>query len=572
MATGFDRRLRNIVIKAGLVDPERCNQAQVSADGGQKPLGEVLVDERYVVERDLVGVVACEMNLPPVDLTKVAASEDALEALSQEMAEYYGVLPLAKVGKLITVATANPFDILKLDDIHLVTGCDIRPVVSSQSAIREAIKRAYASDSQIMDELIGEVEHDVDIEHVKEEEDEGVDLAELTGDSSGGHVLRFVNLMIYQAVRAGVSDIHIEPFERELRIRYRRDGVLQEATSPPKRLQNAIVSRLKIMAKLDIAEKRVPQDGKFKLMVDRRQVDFRVSVLPVIHGEKVVLRILDASNLALNLEDLGFEAKALDNFKAAVNSAYGMVLVTGPTGSGKSTTLYSAIREVMRVEDNIVTVEDPVEYQLRGVNQVQVNVKRGLTFAGALRSILRQDPDTILLGEIRDLETAEVAIKAALTGHLVFSTLHTNDAASTVTRLVDMGIDRFMVASCVLLIAAQRLARKLCDSCKREMAENPPQDELIAMGFTEEEIPDLVIHEAVGCSRCASGYRGRFALLETLPLDESIRRLIIDGASALDIFKKSVEEGMQTLRRVGVLNIARGRTSVEEVLRVTRVE
>ena len=571
MATGFDRRLRNIVIKAGLVDPERCNQAQVSADGGQKPLGEVLVDERYVVERDLVGAVACEMNLPPIDLTKVASSEDALECLSQEMAEYYGVLPLAMVGKLITVATANPFDILKLDDIHLVTGCDVRPVVSSQSAIREAIKRAYASDSQIMDDLMGEVDQDVDVEHVKEE-DEGVDLAELTSDVSGSHVMRFVNLMIYQAVRAGVSDIHIEPFEKKLRIRYRRDGVLQEATSPPKRLQNAIVSRLKIMAKLDIAEKRVPQDGKFKLKVDRRQVDFRVSVLPVIHGEKVVLRILDASNLALNLGDLGFEPKALSDIEAAVNSSYGMVLVTGPTGSGKSTTLYSAIREVMRVEDNIVTVEDPVEYQLQGVNQVQVNVKRGLTFPGALRSILRQDPDTILLGEIRDLETAEVAIKAALTGHLVFSTLHTNDAASTVTRLVDMGIDRFMVASSVLLVAAQRLARKLCDSCKREMAENPPQDELLTLGFTEEETGELTIREAVGCSRCADGYRGRFALLETLPMAEPIRRLIIDGASAMDIFKKGVEEGMLTLRRVGVLNIARGQTTIEEVLRVTRAE
>jgi len=455
-------------------------------------------------------------------------------------------------------------------DIALMTGCEIHPVVSSEKMIRQAITREYSKDAQIMEEIIEEVGDDV-LSEVHEME-EAVDLAEMAKSASGSHVVRFVNLMIYQAVRAGVSDIHIEPFEKAIRVRYRQDGVLFEATSPPKKLQNAIVSRLKIMSSLDIAEKRVPQDGKFQLRVEGRQVDFRVSVLPIIHGEKVVLRILDASNLALQLQDLGFEEKAMSDLRRAIESPYGMILVTGPTGSGKSTTLYSAIREVMSITDNIVTVEDPVEYQLPGVNQVQVNVKRGLTFSIALRSILRQDPDTILVGEIRDLETAEIAIKAALTGHLVFSTLHTNDAASTVTRLVDMGIDRFMVASSVILVAAQRLARKLCQECKKPMHDLPPKEQLLDLGFTEEELGQLKLYEPGTCQRCAQGYRGRFALLETIPCTERIRRLIIEGASAIDVKDAAVENGMVSLRRAGLLNAMRGTTSIEEVLNVTRLD
>ncbi|MFH0963368.1 MAG: type IV-A pilus assembly ATPase PilB [Planctomycetota bacterium] len=571
MASAFDRRLKNILLKGRLLDEGSCAKAQETADQEGRSLAVVLVEGKAIQERELVGAVAAEMNLPPVDLERIQPSEEALEALSQEMSAYYGVVPLARTGRVLTLATANPFDILKLDDIALMTGCDIRPVVSSESAIREAIQRAYARDAQMMEEIMDEVEGDVDVAEVHKDI-ETADLAELAKNASGGHVVRFVNLMIYQAVRAGVSDIHIEPFEKNVAVRYRQDGALQEATSPPKKLQNAIVSRLKIMASLDIAEKRVPQDGKFQLKVEGRQVDFRVSVLPTIHGEKVVLRILDATNLALRLEDLGFEQQALDDFRKAIHNPYGMILVTGPTGSGKSTTLYSALREVMSVEDNIVTVEDPVEYQIPGVNQVQVNVKRGLTFAGALRSILRQDPDTILVGEIRDLETAEIAIKAALTGHMVLSTLHTNDAASSVTRLVDMGIDRFMVASSVLLVAAQRLARKLCDECKRPMTEMPPRKRLLELGYNEKELEGLTLYEPVGCQYCVHGFRGRFALMETLPCTQRIHRLIFEGASSMDIKAAAVEAGMQTLRRAGLLNAARGKTSVEEVLSVTRLD
>jgi len=570
MASAFDRRLKSILTKAGLVDDAICEAAQATADQEDRSLASMLIEGGNVDERQLIGVVARQMNLPPVDLSRLNAHEDAMECLSQEMATYYGVLPIARAGHVVTLVTANPFDIFKLDDIALMTGCEIRPVVSSEKMIRQAITREYSKDAQIMEEIIEEVGDDV-LSEVHETE-EAIDLAEMAKSASGSHVVRFVNLMIYQAVRAGVSDIHIEPFEKAIRVRYRQDGVLFEATSPPKKLQNAIVSRLKIMASLDIAEKRVPQDGKFQLRVEGRQVDFRVSVLPIIYGEKVVLRILDAGNLALQLKDLGFEEKAMSDFRSAVDSPYGMVLVTGPTGSGKSTTLYSAIREVMSIAENIVTVEDPVEYQLAGVNQVQVNVKRGLTFSSALRSILRQDPDTILVGEIRDLETAEIAIKAALTGHLVFSTLHTNDAASTVTRLVDMGIDRFMVASSIVLVAAQRLARKLCQECKKPMRDLPPTDRLLDLGFSEEELGQIKLYEPGTCQRCAQGYRGRFALLETIPCTERIRRLIIEGASAIDVKDAAVEDGMVSLRRAGLLNAMRGTTSIEEVLSVTRLD
>jgi len=379
---------------------------------------------------------------------------------------------------------------------------------------------------------------------------------------------------LIQAIKRRASDIHIEPFESSVRVRYRIDGACVEVEAPPKKLHNAIVSRIKIMATLNIAEKRVPQDGKFQLRVEGRQVDFRVSVLPVVHGEKVVLRILDVSNLALTLDDLDFEKKSLEDLRGMLRQPYGMILVTGPTGSGKSTTLYSAIKEVMTPEKNIMTVEEPVEYQLYGVNQVSVNIQRGLTFAKALRSFLRQDPDTIMVGEIRDLETAEIAIQAALTGHLVLSTLHTNDSAGTVTRLVDMGIEPFMVASSLLLVSAQRLGRRLCDKCREPYPEPPPEEFLVKIGYTKEEAHQLRLFQAKGCARCNNkGYRGRFAMLETLVIDDGVQRLVLKGASSLDIKQYALEEqNMVTLRRSGLLSAMRGKTSIEEILSVTRDE
>jgi len=573
MVTSFDKRLGRLLVKCELIKDKQADEFLAEADKDEKALTDVLIERRAISERKLLGLVGQQMNIQPVDLGKIMPSEDALESLPQDMARYYCMLPLSKVGKVITVAAANPFDILKLDDARIVTGCDIRPMFSTARSIYLAISKAYNPNKDRMDELIDDIRSEASKSDltVKKHSDEVIDLAEEAANAEGSHVVKFVNLVIYQAIKSGVSDIHIEPYEKEVRVRYRIDGRCVQAPAPPKQLQNAVVSRIKIMASLDIAEKRVPQDGKFQVKVEGRQVDFRVSILPVVHGEKVVLRILDVSNLALQLDDLGFEPKALTDLKHALEQPYGMLLVTGPTGSGKSTTLYSAVKEVMSPEENIVTVEEPVEYQLYGVNQVPVNVKRGLTFAGALRSILRQDPDTIMIGEIRDLETAEIAIKAALTGHLVLSTLHTNDAPSAVTRLIDMGIEPFMVSSSLLLVAAQRLGRKICEHCREPYVEQPPPKALVEIGFTKEEAKTARIFQANGCPRCTRGYKGRFALLETLIVDEGVQRIVLKGGSALDIKKYAVEEqGMVTLRRVGILNVLRGKTTVEEILSVTR--
>jgi len=573
MVTSFDKRLRRILVKRDLINESQAEEFIEEAGKENKFLADILVERRAINERKLLGVVGQAMNIQPVDLSRIMPTEEALECLPQDMARYYCMLPLSKVGKVVTVAVSNPFDILRLDDARVVTGCDIRPMFSTPRSIKLAIGRAYNPNKDRMEELIDDIRSQTgngDIE-LSGKREEIIDLAEEAASAEGSHVVKFVNLIIYQAVKSGVSDIHIEPFENEVRVRYRIDGRCVSAPAPPKQLINAVVSRIKIMASLDIAEKRVPQDGKFQVKVEGRQVDFRVSILPVVHGEKVVLRILDVSNLALQLDDLGFEEKALKDFKSALEQPYGMILVTGPTGSGKSTTLYSAIKEVMTPEENIVTVEDPVEYQLEGVNQVPVNVKRGLTFAVALRSILRQDPDTIMIGEIRDLETAEIAIKAALTGHLVLSTLHTNDAASSMTRLIDMGVEPFMVASSLLLVVAQRLGRKLCEHCREPYLEPPPPAALMEIGFTEEEARNPVIYQAKGCSRCTRGYRGRFALLETIVVDEEVQRIVLKGGTALDIKSYAMEnQGMLTLRRVGILNVLRGKTTIEEVLSVTR--
>jgi len=563
----FDKRLMTILTKAGLLDKEKARRAMEVATQQKRSLNQVVVEDGFVSERDLAGAVAAVANIPPVDVAKIRPSPEALETLSQDMAEDYGVLPIARIGDTLTMAVSSPFDILMLDDIQIITGCEIKPVVSSEVSIRKAISNAYNPGQAEMEELFRQSDS-ADIELSKpEEEEETLDLSTITESAKGSPVVRWVNLTIYQAIKEGASDIHLEPFEKRLRVRFRRDGLLHEVSGPPKRMQNAIVSRIKIMASLDIAEKRKPQDGKFQLRVEGRQIDFRVSVLPVVHGEKVVLRILDTSSLAMSLDSLGFEQKCLDDFRKAIKAPYGMILVTGPTGSGKSTTLYSAVKEVMRVEDNIVTVEDPVEYELEGVNQVPVNPKRGVTFASALRSILRQDPDTIMIGEIRDLETVEIAIRAALTGHLVLSTLHTNDAPSTITRLVDMGVDPFMVSSSLLLTAAQRLVRRLCKECKRPI--RVPKERLIEVGYTPEEAENNLIYQPVGCSQCLNGYRGRFALLETIPMSETIRRMTIEKATASEIKQQALREGMLTLRRAGILNVMRGNTAIEEVLKIT---
>ncbi len=562
----FDKRLRVIVQKSGAVAEADLERAAAVSRKDNVALSSILVQGSMISEFQLLGLLARETRIPPVDLSKIDLDPDILEWVPQNVAQDYGIIPLSKVGDLLTVAVSNPFDIVGLDDLRILTGGELRLVLSTEDAIKRVVEKAYNPDEKEMAQIFeGTIEPDLEFKEDDLNAD-NINFSDLTAE--GSPVVKLVNLVIFKAIKDRASDIHIEPFEKKLRVRYRQDGVLSEAFSPPKKMHNAIVSRIKILSSLDIAEHMKPQDGKFQTKVEGRQVDFRVSVLPTIHGEKVVMRILDAENLALSLDILGFEPQALENFRHAIRQPYGMVLVTGPTGSGKSTTLYSAVKEILTIESNFVTVEDPVEYQIDGVNQVGVNPKRGLTFASALRTILRQDPNVILIGEIRDAETIEIAVKAALTGHLVLSTLHTNDAASTVTRMVDMGLDAFMVASSVLLITAQRLARKLCDHCKAP-ADLPPAERLLKVGVRESELSEITLYKAVGCARCVQGYRGRFAIMETLVVTDGLKRLVVAGAPAIEIKKHALESGMITLRRAGLLNAIRGRSTIEEVLRVT---
>ena len=563
----FDKRLKSILSRREIVAEDVLGTALAKAEEKSVSLTEVLIEDNVMEEDALLMVLSEEAHLAPINVAKVQPDEDLTNLLPQNLADYYGVLPISKISNVLTLAVSNPFDILQLDDIQIVTGCDIRPALSTDFRIRRAIPEFYNKGEQMVHDLLDDID-DPELE-LKENKDDVEDITDLGSDGEQAPVVKLVNLVVFQGIQKKASDIHIEPMEKKIRVRYRIDGVLQEAMEPPRKMMSAIASRIKIMCGLDIAEKRKPQDGKFQIKISGRTIDFRVSTLPIVHGEKVVLRILDSSNLALSLDSLGLEQKALDDIRFAISQPYGMLLVTGPTGSGKSTTLYSSIREVLNVEDNITTVEDPVEYQLEGVNQVQVNPKSGLTFAAALRALLRQDPDTILLGEIRDKETIEIAIKAALTGHLVFSTLHTNDAPSTITRITDMGIDPFLVASSVQCVCAQRLGRKICDECKRPLENVPPKDHLLRLGFKEEDLEDMVLFEPVGCPRCAAGYKGRFAIVETMPVTSDLQRTIISGASAIDIKIDAMKEGMMSLRRAAILNVLKGRTSLEEILRVT---
>ena len=566
----FDKRLGNILSRRNMVSEDELVRHMETAESESRSLTQVLLEGDQLSEADLLEVLSEETRFPAVDVFKVRPEKSVVDLLPENLASYYGVVPVSRVANVLTLAVSNPFDILQLDDIRIVTACEIRPVLSTEPAIRKAIPEIYNRGQQMVDDLLDDMnEEEVEVKQKAIDDSRAADLGLLAEESGQAPVVKLVNLIIVQGIKKKASDIHIEPLDNDVRVRYRVDGVLHESIRPPKRMQNALVSRIKIMCGLDIAERRQPQDGKFQITMEGRKIDFRVSTLPLATGEKVVMRILDSTSLSLSLVDLGFEQKALDDIYESIARPYGMILVTGPTGSGKSTTLYSAIREVMNVEDNIVTVEDPIEYQLEGVNQVQVNTKQGLTFAASLRSILRQDPDTILLGEIRDQETVEIAVKAALTGHLVFSTLHTNDAPSSITRVVDMGVDPFLAASALVCVCAQWLARSLCEECCRPMEVVPQADYLASLGFSGKETGKFELMEAVGCQRCSQGYKGRFALLETMPITSGLQRVIIDGGSAVDIKERAIEDGMLTLRRCGILNTLKGRTSLEEILRVT---
>jgi type IV pilus assembly protein PilB len=592
MKDKFAQRIKKVLLKHGAGEANKLEEGFAAAEKADATsLPEFLLQREFLDEMSLLSALAQETNFPPIDLDKVSPTKDALDSLNPELATYYCVLPVARLGNVLTLAVGNPFDILKLDDVRTLTNCDLRTVVSSERTIRRNIARSYHGDGNGGDASSGELITDqdsgaaqaaeaalaemnpddlpdVDME-IKKEVDEVVDLSKAQAEASGSPVIKIVNNLIIKALSEKASDIHIEPFEKIIKVRLRQDGVLKETHNPPRSLLNSIISRIKIMSSLDIAERRIPQDGKFQVKFEGRQVDFRVSILPTIHGEKAVLRVLDSSSLNMGIAQLGFEKEAEMAFRRALGASYGMLLVTGPTGSGKSTTLYASLREVLDPEENVCTVEDPVEYQLEGVVQVPINVKRGMTFASALRSILRQDPDTIMIGEIRDFETADIAVKAAITGHLVFSTLHTNDAASSITRLVDMGIDKFMVASSTILIAAQRLCRKLCDKCKAPVDVMPEKKYALGLGFLESDFANWQLWKKVGCNACMGGYKGRFAILEALEVGEDIRRMVIEGRAASEMKDQAIKMGLLSLRRTGILNAMRGRTTLEEVIRMT---
>ncbi len=563
-------RLGELLLDRGLLTRAQLDRAlEESREQGTR-LGFSVVSLGYVREAELLEVLSEQYQVPAVDLSEVELDEEVLDLVPSEFARKHLVLPVAQDGRALTVAMATPTDLGLVDDLKFITRFEIEPVIAGEYSLRVAIEEHYEGSDERLGALLEELEEEQIelVEDDEEEEDEAIADAELRAEVEDAPVVRLVNGILTDAVRRGASDVHIEPYESEIRVRYRIDGVLQEIMKPPKRMKSALISRIKILADLNIAERRVPQDGRIKLRIGGRIIDFRVSTLPVTAGEKIVLRILDKSNLRLDLEEFGMEPKAEKDFLKAIAQPYGMVLVTGPTGSGKTTTLYSAMDRLNTPQVNIMTAEDPVEYELGGINQVQVRPQVGLTFASALRAFLRQDPNIVMVGEIRDLETGSIAIKAALTGHLVMSTLHTNDAASTITRMMDMGMESFNIASAVNVITAQRLVRRICLQCKTE-AEYLPE-ELEAAGVPQDWADEVTLRTGEGCEACnGSGYSGRQGLYEVLPVTPKIRRLILAEEPASEIKEQAIEDGMLTLRQDGLVKVERGITTLEEVVKET---
>ncbi len=576
---GMPAKLGEILLKQKLITREQLQQAidyQMSRGGR---LGRALVELGFVTDDDVTAALSRQYGLPAANLNELEVDPNVIKLIPMETALKHQVLPVNRVGSSLTLVMADPTNVFAMDDVKFMTGFYVEPLVASETAIIEAIRKHYGSAEDVerkreIDDLVSFIEDDGAGSLELEAEEEGtLDLASLEKAAEEAPVIKLVNYILTDAVRQGASDIHMEPYEKEYRIRYRVDGLLQNVMNPPLKLRDAITSRVKIMAKLDIAEKRLPQDGRIMMKMmhhnKKKQLDLRVSVLPTLHGEKIVMRLLDKENLRLDMAKLGFEPESLEKFQKAILKPYGMVLVTGPTGSGKTNTLYSSIAQLNKEDTNIMTAEDPVEFQLPGINQVQMKEQIGLNFATALRAFLRQDPNIILVGEIRDFETAEIAIKAALTGHLVLSTLHTNDAPSTISRLMNMGIEPFLVATSVHLICAQRLVRRLCLNCKVE--DRLAHEALLDAGFTPEEARNARVYKAgTGCEACNKrGYKGRVGLYEVMEITDAIRELILVGASAIELRRKAIEEGMITLRRSGCIKVLSGVTSVEEIMRET---
>ena len=555
------------LLEARLISPESLQKAQQQVKTGGGNLTTALVKTGAISEADLTKFLAELYGVPSVDLSNFQPDPGVVKLIPSDVASKFQVVPLSRTGRRLTVAMANPANIFAIDDIKFITGCEVQPVVAPEGMVKKAIDKAYDSAASFETVMKG---LDDEIEVIDETPDDVPDVA-LLGEAEQAPVVKLVNSLISDAVRKGASDIHIEPYERTLRVRFRIDGTLYEMMSPPFRMKAAIISRLKIMAELDIAERRVPQDGRIKLRLLGRTIDLRVSSLPTIFGEKVVMRILDKGNLNIDLGKLGFQEQAYTDFSRAIAQPYGMVLVTGPTGSGKTTTLYSALSKINVPEVNIMTAEDPVEYNLEGINQVLVHDDVGLTFAAALRAFLRQDPNIIMVGEIRDIDTGSIAVKAALTGHLVLSTLHTNDAPSTINRMVDMGIEPFLVASSTNLIMAQRLLRKVCASCKTDVKLHP--EALRELGLSDEDARKESFKEGKGCVDCNNtGYKGRVGVYEVMPMSARIRDQILDRSSTAEIKKQAVAEGMLTLRMDALIKLKKGITTAEEVLKETAAD
>ncbi len=571
-------QIGELLVKENFITTDQLETAlkHQRQNGGR--LGSILINLGFVEDDDITALLSKKYGVPSINLTYFEIDSAVIKLIPVEVAQKYMVVPLSRVGSTLTVASADPTNVFAMDDIKFMTGFNVEPVVASEASITEALEKYYGTPHSIelkrVYEQIAQVDKETSVDLDLEGIDDGkeISLDELQRSSEDAPIIKLVNLILSDSLKKGASDIHVEPYEKDFRVRFRVDGILYNMMNPPLKLRDAIISRIKIMAKLDISEKRLPQDGRIKIRTTfdgkKKEIDYRVSSLPTLFGEKIVLRILDRDVLPLDMSKLGFEESSMKKIETAIAKPYGMVLVTGPTGSGKTSTLYSALNKLNTPETNIMTAEDPVEYNFRGINQVQIREQIGLTFAAALRSFLRQDPNIILVGEIRDFETTEIAIKAALTGHLVLSSLHTNDAPSTISRLLNMGIEPFLVATSVHLICAQRLIRKICPDCKVEI--KTPIQALTNAGFSQEDAKTVRTFKGEGCKTCnGTGYKGRIGMYEVMEIGEDIQELILVGASAREIRRKAVEEGMLTLRHSGLAKIKAGSTTLDEVLRET---
>jgi len=558
-------RLGELLVREKLISLQQLRQAQDEQRRTGQNLGATLAKLGYISDGEITNFLSAQYRVPAVNLDEYEIDQEVLKLVSREVCDKHKIIPVSRAGSSLIMAMADPTNLHAIDDIKFLTGFNVEPVVSSETAIQAAVERYYQSGPSYDEVMAGFDEEEIEFGAEGEE----LNLMELEKASEDAPVVRLVNMILLNAIKKGASDIHVEPYEKKLRIRYRIDGVLIDEMTPPLKLKNAIASRLKIMSQLDIAERRLPQDGRIKLKLGKgREMDFRVSVLPTLWGEKIVMRLLDKSNLQLDMTKLGFDQKPLDDFQWAIHQPWGMVLVTGPTGSGKTTTLYSALADLNKPGCNISTAEDPVEYNLHGINQVQMHDEIGLNFAMSLRAFLRQDPDIIMVGEIRDFETAEIAVKAALTGHLVLSTLHTNDAPATISRLLNMGVEPFLITASVNLVLAQRLARKNCTDCKAEIQVD--RQVMVDIGFSEQQMSGAKLMKGAGCRTCnGTGYKGRVALYEVMRFTDQLKEMVLQGASTAELKAAAIKQGMSTLRASGIRKVLGGVTSTEEILRVT---